>query len=101
MAATKSVSGKKAASKSSAAARGTSVLSEAKQPKATGKARGGTSKSVEQIYQKKTQLEHILLRPDSYGKSELMFSNARPLICGVAADSIGRYNTSTESFWMN
>ena len=25
-------------------------------------------KSVEQIYQKKTQLEHILLRPDTYGK---------------------------------
>ncbi len=25
-------------------------------------------KTVEQIYQKKTQLEHILLRPDTYGK---------------------------------
>lgn len=24
-------------------------------------------KTVEQIYQKKTQLEHILLRPDTYG----------------------------------
>jgi hypothetical protein len=24
-------------------------------------------KTVEQIYQKKSQLEHILLRPDSYG----------------------------------
>jgi DNA topoisomerase-2 len=24
------------------------------------------SKTIEQIYQKKTQLEHILLRPDSY-----------------------------------
>lgn len=27
---------------------------------------GGKGKSVEEIYQKKTQLEHILLRPDSY-----------------------------------
>jgi hypothetical protein len=27
---------------------------------------GGASKTVEQMYQKKTQLEHILLRPDSY-----------------------------------
>ena len=26
----------------------------------------GSKKSVEQIYQKKTQLEHILLRPDTY-----------------------------------
>ena len=26
-------------------------------------------KTVEQIYQKKTQLEHILLRPDTYSKS--------------------------------
>ena len=25
-----------------------------------------TAKTVEQIYQKKTQLEHILLRPDTY-----------------------------------
>ena len=27
---------------------------------------GRTGKSVEEIYQKKTQLEHILLRPDTY-----------------------------------
>ena len=27
---------------------------------------GAKGKSVEEIYQKKTQLEHILLRPDSY-----------------------------------
>jgi hypothetical protein len=25
-------------------------------------------RSIEQMYQKKTQLEHILLRPDTYGK---------------------------------
>ena len=30
--------------------------------------KGGKSKTVEQIYQKKTQLEHILLRPDTYGE---------------------------------
>ena len=27
-----------------------------------------SKKTVEQIYQKKTQLEHILLRPDTYSK---------------------------------
>ena len=26
----------------------------------------GKGKTIEQIYQKKTQLEHILLRPDTY-----------------------------------
>jgi hypothetical protein len=30
------------------------------------KGAGKKSKTVEEIYQKKTQLEHILLRPDSY-----------------------------------
>jgi hypothetical protein len=25
-------------------------------------------KTIEQTYQKKTQLEHILLRPDTYGR---------------------------------
>lgn len=29
---------------------------------------GPNKKSLEQIYQKKTQLEHILLRPDSYSE---------------------------------
>jgi DNA topoisomerase II len=28
----------------------------------------GKSKTVEEIYQKKSQLEHILLRPDTYSK---------------------------------
>lgn len=32
------------------------------------KAVGGKSKTVEEIYQKKTQLEHILARPDTYSK---------------------------------
>lgn len=36
-------------------------------PKASGNAGKGT-KTVEEIYQKKTQLEHILLRPDTYSK---------------------------------
>ena len=31
-----------------------------------GKSKKG-GRTVEQIYQKKTQLEHILLRPDTYG----------------------------------
>lgn len=30
---------------------------------------GKSKKTVEQIYQKKSQLEHILLRPDTYSKS--------------------------------
>ena len=32
------------------------------------KSKSGKSKTVEQIYQKKTQLEHILLRPDTYSE---------------------------------
>ena len=31
-----------------------------------GKAAKGSEKTIEQMYQKKTQLEHILLRPDTY-----------------------------------
>lgn len=31
-----------------------------------------TKQSIEQIYQKKTQLEHILLRPDTYGTSYVL-----------------------------
>lgn len=30
------------------------------------KDKGGSKLSVERVYQKKTQLEHILLRPDTY-----------------------------------
>ena len=37
---------------------------------------GTGKKTVEQRYQKKTQLEHILLRPDTYvGSTEHMTSN--------------------------
>ena len=56
--------GKKAASKK------TSVLSEKNDnvgsapAKATGKGKKG--KTIEETYQKKSQLEHILLRPDTY-----------------------------------
>jgi hypothetical protein len=34
-------------------------------------------RTVEQIYQKKTQLEHILLRPDTYGASAIPPSPSR------------------------
>ena len=34
---------------------------------------GGAHDDIEQIYQKKTQLEHILLRPDTYIGSVEMF----------------------------
>lgn len=37
-------------------------------PKSSKGGRGG-KKTIEQIYQKKTQLEHILLRPDTYGET--------------------------------
>ena len=33
--------------------------------------------TIEQIYQKKTQLEHILLRPDTYSKCS---NDVRPLV---------------------
>jgi DNA topoisomerase-2 len=35
----------------------------------TKKAKGGKKgRTIEETYQKKSQLEHILLRPDTYGK---------------------------------
>ena len=37
-------------------------------PNAKAKAGGKKSKTIEQTYTKKTQLEHILLRPDTYGR---------------------------------
>jgi hypothetical protein len=43
--------------------------SKATTAKPSGKGKGN-SKTVEEIYQKKTQLEHILLRPDTYSKYE-------------------------------
>jgi len=33
----------------------------------------GKGRTIEQIYQKKTALEHILLRPDTYSKSSKLF----------------------------
>lgn len=40
--------------------------SKAKQPFAVNNNAGGQGKTIEEVYQKKTQLEHILLRPDTY-----------------------------------
>ena len=40
--------------------------SENVKPTTTKKNPGKTTKTVEEIYQKKTQLEHILARPDTY-----------------------------------
>lgn len=46
--------------------------------------------SIEQIYQKKTQLEHILLRPDTYGASRVL--------AGVsAASSSGTYAVNSHT----
>ena len=36
-----------------------------------GKASGKSGKTIEETYTKKTQLEHILLRPDTYGKNKI------------------------------
>ena len=52
--------GKAKAAKPAAAASASSKAA----PK--GNKKGG--KTIEQIYQKKSQLEHILLRPDTYGE---------------------------------
>jgi DNA topoisomerase-2 len=41
-----------------------------KQPK---QSRGSGADEIEKIYQKKTQLEHILLRPDTYVGSVQMY----------------------------
>lgn len=62
---------KAAAKKSSASKK--SVLAPSKNvdnvPKAKASGKGGKGKkTIEEIYQKKTQLEHILLRPDTYSK---------------------------------
>jgi len=39
------------------------------------KSGGGKNKSIEETYTKKTQLEHILLRPDTYSKLLLLLSS--------------------------
>jgi hypothetical protein len=45
------------------------VLGENRNKDAAKPAKGdGKKKTVEEMYQKKTQLEHILLRPDTYSK---------------------------------
>ena len=36
------------------------------------KSGGGKNKSIEETYTKKTQLEHILLRPDTYSKFNII-----------------------------
>ena len=62
---------KKAKGKSSSSSSKSSALREVSNEinsKSTGSGKKG-AKTVEQIYQKKTQLEHILLRPDTYSKS--------------------------------
>lgn len=37
-------------------------------------------KTVEDIYQKKSQIEHVLLRPDTYGKDVLLYLYIRKRI---------------------
>ena len=37
------------------------------------KSGGGKNKSIEETYTKKTQLEHILLRPDTYSKFNTIY----------------------------
>ena len=40
--------------------------------------------SIERIYQKKTQLEHILLRPDTYIGSVELVTQVKPSCCWMA-----------------
>ena len=44
-------------------------------PPAPKKVKGSPKGTIEKIYQKKTQLEHILLRPDTYIGKYIVLSN--------------------------
>lgn len=48
-----------------------------------------TARSVEQVYQKKSQLEHILLRPDSYSK--LFRERGGQWYCHNVGGNVGYY----------
>lgn len=43
-------------------------INQVQKKKASATAGNAAGKTIEQIYTKKTQLEHILLRPDTYSK---------------------------------
>jgi len=58
------------AKKASSSKTSSKVLSESTNSKKPKSSKG--KKTVEQIYQKKTQLEHILLRPDTYGEHKAL-----------------------------
>ena len=81
---------KKAKGKSSSSSSKSSALKEVSNEidsKSTGSKKKG-AKTVEQIYQKKTQLEHILLRPDTYSKSTIINNTLYRNICGNFSNNI-------------
>jgi DNA topoisomerase-2 len=49
------------------------MSSQAQQKKSIGSKSDGGDGDIEKIYQKKTQLEHILIRPDTYIGSVEMY----------------------------
>ena len=58
----------------------------------------GKKKTVEEMYQKKTQLEHILLRPDTYGTLSWLYIYIHIHICNnvcqtytVFTDNVSTY----------
>lgn len=70
-------------------------------PNVEGKKAG---KTIEEMYQKKSQLEHILLRPDSYSASPrpkmLVPGLCRgPLLCVSACLSLLRRRASAPRCW--
>ena len=54
----------------------------------------GSGKTIEQIYQKKSQLEHILLRPDTYGMHCWLYDFA------LIACSVGSVEKVTQDMWV-
>ncbi len=54
---------------------------------------GKGGKTIEQIYQKKSQLEHILLRPDSYGERRVRRC-AAPYTSRAAASAAAAHRRS-------
>ena len=61
---------------------------------------GGNGKSIEDIYQKKTQLEHILLRPDTYiGSTEKQQQQVRA--CNTLQPALIAITLLTIANWLS
>uniref|UniRef100_A0A3B4XJK1 Uncharacterized protein n=1 Tax=Seriola lalandi dorsalis TaxID=1841481 RepID=A0A3B4XJK1_SERLL len=66
------------------------------------KDKAGSKLSVERVYQKKTQLEHILLRPDTYiGTVEPITQDNKQRDKNMTAIKITIDESNTISIWNN